>query len=656
MAEGAMAGYSLAMGPNDLSHLGVNLHSGIPAVLSEAVANAWDADAERVTITTQRRPRRITIEDDGEGMSVDDVNSKYLHVGYERRAAGGTTEKGRLPMGRKGIGKLSLFSIADTVTVHTVRGSDRHGFRMDVEDIKKAVKGEGKYCPTPVGPAPDLKSGTRLTLTGIRPQIRKTGALRRRLARRFSIIGSEHEFAVSVDGEAITARDRGYHDRLEHIWAYGRYGRSVADDASLKPGSLNPRLKIGGRPAVVDGWIGTARSPGQLRDPETRESINKISVMVRGKMAQEDVLGELGEGGAYGKYVVGEICAEFLDDDGREESATTSRQRIVEDDPRYMALVKKVAADLKEVERSWAGLRNEAGEKKALGIPQIREWFDRLDGDRKKAAKSLFGRINGLAVDDEDDLRQLFIGGILAFESLRFRDLLDKMDRVNLNSLAMLKDVFVQLGDIEAAAFYQITRHRLDVINRLEAAVGKNRRERAIQEIIFDHLWLIDPAWERVPGTERMERRIASEFKKSSSRLTDSEKRSRQDIRYVSASGVNIVVELKRPGRSVTIGELIVQIGKYHAALSKILEAQGRSDDEPISIVCIVGRRPSGINRMRQGMLDAASAKIITYDELVEGAYRAYSEYTKKRGEASALAELVRSIDKGDRAALRPAG
>ena len=648
--------YSLAIGPSDLDHLGVNLHSGIPAVLSEAVANAWDADAERVTIATQQRPRRITIEDDGEGMSVDDVNSKYLHVGYERRAAGGTTGKGRLPMGRKGIGKLSLFSIADTVTVHTVRDGDRHGFRMDADGIRKAVRGgEGKYCPTPVGPAPDLKKGTRLTLTGIRPQIRRTGALRRRLARRFSIIGSEHKFAVAVDGEAITARDRGYHDRLEHIGAYGRYGRSIAGDASLKPGSLNPRLKIGGRPAVVDGWIGTAVSSGQMKDPETKESINKISVMVRGKMAQEDVLGELGAGGAYSKYVVGEICAEFLDDDEREESATTSRQRIVEDDPRYRALVRKIAADLKEVERSWTGLRNEAGEKRALEIPQIREWFDQLDGDRKKAAKSLFGRINGLAVDDEDDLRQLFIGGILAFESLRFRDLLDRMDGINLNSLAMLKDVFVQLGDIEAAAFYQITRHRLDVINRLEAAVGKNRRERAIQEIIFDHLWLMDPAWERVPGTERMERRIAAEFKKSSSRLTDDEKRSRQDIRYVSASGVNIVVELKRPGRSVTVGELIVQVGKYHTALSKILEAQGRPD-EPISIVCVVGRRPSGINRMRQGMLDAASAKIITYDELVEGAYRAYSEYTKKRGEAAALAELVRSIDKGDRAALRPAG
>ena len=34
-----------------LHHLGIGLYSNIPAVLSELVANAWDADATRVNIT-----------------------------------------------------------------------------------------------------------------------------------------------------------------------------------------------------------------------------------------------------------------------------------------------------------------------------------------------------------------------------------------------------------------------------------------------------------------------------------------------------------------------------------------------------------------------------------------------------------------------------
>ena len=68
--------YKMTMDLNVLDHLGINLYSNIAAVLAEAVANAWDADAEIVD---------IKIVDDGIGMSVDDMNGKSLRVGYRRR-------------------------------------------------------------------------------------------------------------------------------------------------------------------------------------------------------------------------------------------------------------------------------------------------------------------------------------------------------------------------------------------------------------------------------------------------------------------------------------------------------------------------------------------------------------------------------------------
>jgi len=51
----------------------------------------------------------IIIEDNGCGMTYDDINDKYLHVGYERRnrPEEAITPKHKRPvMGRKGIGKL----------------------------------------------------------------------------------------------------------------------------------------------------------------------------------------------------------------------------------------------------------------------------------------------------------------------------------------------------------------------------------------------------------------------------------------------------------------------------------------------------------------------------------------------------------------------
>ena len=82
--------------------------------LTEAVANAWDADAATVEIHIDVENDAITIVDDGIGMSVKDMNEKYLRVGYRRREEdtlhGRLTAKGRPAMGRKGLGKLSLFS------------------------------------------------------------------------------------------------------------------------------------------------------------------------------------------------------------------------------------------------------------------------------------------------------------------------------------------------------------------------------------------------------------------------------------------------------------------------------------------------------------------------------------------------------------------
>ena len=40
--------YKMSLSLNVLNHLGINLYSNIPAVLSEIVANSWDADAQRV--------------------------------------------------------------------------------------------------------------------------------------------------------------------------------------------------------------------------------------------------------------------------------------------------------------------------------------------------------------------------------------------------------------------------------------------------------------------------------------------------------------------------------------------------------------------------------------------------------------------------------
>jgi len=58
---------------NVLNHLGIGLYSSTPAVMTEIIANSWDADATSVDITVEPEDDLIVIQDDGHGMTREDV-------------------------------------------------------------------------------------------------------------------------------------------------------------------------------------------------------------------------------------------------------------------------------------------------------------------------------------------------------------------------------------------------------------------------------------------------------------------------------------------------------------------------------------------------------------------------------------------------------
>ena len=164
--------FTMSLSLNVLNHLGINLYSNVPAVLSEIVANSWDADAENVTIAISSD--EIIIEDNGCGMTVSDINSHFLKVGYQKREDETASSKfKRRFMGRKGIGKLSMFSIArevDVISRKTVGGViESNALRMNIDKIADSIKNENinaerDYHPDVIteGYTPLEKDGTRI--------------------------------------------------------------------------------------------------------------------------------------------------------------------------------------------------------------------------------------------------------------------------------------------------------------------------------------------------------------------------------------------------------------------------------------------------------------------------------------------------------------
>jgi len=649
--------YSMTLSLNILNHLGINLYSNVPAVLAEVVANSWDADAEHVDIEVDPQGGWIKITDDGHGMDQDDVNNKYLHVGFRRREqkGGAVTPKFCRPvMGRKGIGKLSLFSVARVIEVHTVKDGEPSAFRMVLRDIEEKIKsgGEGTYYPNPL-PAEvvDLQNGTRVVLTDLKKSIYQAeAAVRKRLARRFSILGDRFGFQVRINGTAIGVADREYFGKLQYVWWYGDGGAKYAEMCSNLEHSEGRPDRLDGSDNRVSGWIGTVAESGSLQDGE--DNLNKITVVVRGKLAQEDILEAFTEGGMYTKYLMGEIEADFLDGDDKEDIATTSRQRVIEDDPRYQELKALIHRELKYIQSQWTELRNRQGAQKAQEIPAIREWLDEMKGDTRRRAERLFGRINQITVEREDDRRQLFAHGVLAFESLRYKENLDALDQVSTENLQALTQIFTNLDDIEATLYHQIVKERVQVIRTLREKVEENAREKAIQQHLFDHLWLLDPSWERAATSEYMERTLQKEFESIDAGLSEEERAGRVDIKYRTASGKHIIVELKKADRVLNTPVLQNQVMKYRSALRKLLQATGRPN-EPFEIVCVVGRalsdwQSSEDRRDSEEALKAYDTRVIMYQELIDRAYQAYQEYMERNVEAGRISRLIGQIEDWD--------
>lgn len=661
--------FRMSLSLNVLNHLGINLYSNIPAVLSEIVANSWDADAQRVDITIS--DDQIVIRDDGCGMNSDDINNKFLYVGYQKREQSVESPiYHRKYMGRKGIGKLSMFSIAKEVDVISKKkiinesgetDFEINGFSMNIDKIAEVIKSEhddsnssANYYPTVLQVDDDVieNTGTQIVLRNLKKLTTSLTAeyIKKRVARRFGIIGKEYSFSVFVNGEEVSISDRDYFHKLSYIWYFGTESQKYADfcgNASHKEKRENI-LQCNDVEYKITGWIGSVDASGDLKDGE--DNLNKIVVLVRGKLGQEDILSEYSEGGLYSKYLIGEINADFFDDDTLDDMATSNRQEYRKDDERFISLKKFIQEELKYIQGKWTELRNESGEEKAKELlPVIDMWCKSLQGDDRKYAKKMFGKINQIVADD-DKKKEILKYSVLAFEKLKYAKHLSAIDKIEAENFEVFTDIFTGLDEIEATLYYQIIRERIEVIKIFQDITDENALEKVIQTHLFNHLWLLDPSWERANNTEYMEKTVLKALNSEFDSLTPDEKAGRLDIGYRQTAGKHVVIELKRADRVVSTEEMVKQVKKYHGALNKVLADTYGTSSYAFEILFIIGRPidndTSVANRkLISELLKPLNARIVFYKELIENAFKAYSEYINANKQSQPIIDMFTQLE-----------
>lgn len=657
--------YELQIDLSVLDHLGINLYSNVPAVLTEMVANAWDADATTVDIDIKADDDYITVTDNGNGMTEDEINEKFLTVGYRRRGQdgkNGLTPGNRPAMGRKGVGKLAPFSIADTVEVYSVKDGQQNGLKMTLDGIKQAQgpHGNKRYHPEVMDDASKMPlKGTCIILRNLKKhRVRKPNLLNR-LARRFSVIGTP-DFAVKVDGVEVTAAHRGDLDKLQYLWTIGDWKKP--DWCSPKRESTLPSKLEGWEDGwKIKGWIGTSEKPKHL--VSASGNLNGIVVVARGRLFQENIVADFNDGRHYTKYLTGQIEADFLDE-GPDDMATSDRQRLIEDDVRYVQLMSYVKSTLGKLEAEWSRWRGlDDPDKVKNEYPQIRQWIESMDdASHKKNASKLVGAVERMEIEGADK-HELLKHAVYGFERLKLRGLTEELANAVDKGETEIVRLFSDQESLEATIYRDIAKGRLDAIKVLKNAVNKDDKEKVLQDILFERLWLLDPSWERATGTEEIEQQFKSLFPKSEAEDGDKDaSKGRFDITYRTVPGKHVIVELKRASRKISLGELVEQGNKYTDELKRLLIKHGDAKDTQqidVEVIFVLGNtlpeQSENPHRYKHSMESISpGSRIVTYDQLTTNAIRSYEEYLEKTKALGKLAELIDGIGKPENPSKPP--
>ena len=144
-----MASNSFTIMPRILSHLGDELIRNEIIALTELVKNSYDAGANNCTVkfyfneddSTDYKPTKIVIFDDGDGMSKEEIQNYWLTVGTDHKKKDlldFITPK-RMPLGEKGIGRFGVHKLGRMITVKTKKaGLKPLRFKIDWNKLNKA--------------------------------------------------------------------------------------------------------------------------------------------------------------------------------------------------------------------------------------------------------------------------------------------------------------------------------------------------------------------------------------------------------------------------------------------------------------------------------------------------------------------------------------
>ncbi len=351
-----------------LNHLGRNLYRNVITVLGEAISNSWDADASNVWITIDKEHNCMKIVDDGDGMTFDDFQNKFLKIGYSKRRNGKyKTSNGRPFIGRKGIGKLALLSCAKKVHVASkTKETSLVGGVIDNSSLDKAITDDlnsqeyklEKLTSKVLSSVDIREKGTYVLFENVNEGITNTVEYIKKLVAlyfRFSLL--DGKFNIFVNNEKIDEKMlRDLAEDTQFLWKI-----NDIEEPFIKQISLDSQPRILKSTMNIKGYIASVNKPSKLKIRGTQEKVT-IDLFVNGRLREKDILRHVPTSRIVENYVYGQIHFDDLDSGDTKDIFTSSREGIISDDSCYRQFLDEVERLFKKIMDDWDELRRQKGD------------------------------------------------------------------------------------------------------------------------------------------------------------------------------------------------------------------------------------------------------------------------------------------------------
>jgi len=629
-----MSRYKMTISRLTVDKLGVKLYDRVSAAISEIIANSYDADAKTVTIRAPMgellasksknqlldKGFTIEIEDDGVGMTPDEINDFYLVVGAERRKdprrGDLSPSSKRKVMGRKGVGKLAPFGICQKIEIISAGGEyGKQGhpvahLTLDRAEILEDT--DSNYYPD-VGE----KDGTFAAKTGTTIILRQfehrhvpdIANLERQLSQRFGI--ESPDWSIQL----VNTIDAGSNSRKVGLFEISLMQHTKIEFKENKV--LLPDGKGGSKPAndleagfnhdgvfyPITGWVAYAEKP--YRD----ELMAGIRIYCRGKIAAKTSVFNLRAGftGEHDvrSYLVGRLDADWLDEN--EDLLRTDRQDILWSDElgqEFEQWGQKIVKKMGRITR--LPMRVQIWDLFLEETEFIRRIEERFPGPEKSSIRSNTERIMKVIAqklrkeefDDKSHLESLVQIGLLLGPHITVDEELSKVADDQDSPLGVIANLMRTARIAELASFGRTADTRVRVIRKFESLISSPGADEAeLQALVSESPWLINPEWHPVTSNQAF-RTLRSELQKYFKKVTGEDITfdglgglKRPDFVLLAHEGIIQVVEIKAPGHTLQ-NEEMNRINTYHDVIKSFLEDPGNSafkqiyPDFQITVVC----------------------------------------------------------------------